>query len=79
MITGAQIRAARELLGMKISRLEELSGVSEVTIRRMEKDFGVPRARSPNVDAVEKALVGQGIRFINDSEIGVACSKSSLN
>ncbi|MCP5080306.1 MAG: hypothetical protein GY948_01265 [Alphaproteobacteria bacterium] len=64
---------------MKISRLEELSGVSEVTIRRMEKDFGVPRARSPNVDAVERALVAQGIRFIDDAEVGVARKKYDPN
>ena len=43
MITAAQMRAARALLGIDQRRLAELSGVSLPTIQRMEASQGQGR------------------------------------
>ena len=67
MITAAQLRAARALLGIDQRKLAELSGLSLPTIQRMEASDGVIRG---NVDSLMKlvaALDGGGIELISDS------------
>ena len=54
MITAAQLRAARALLGIDQRQLAEKSGLSLPTIQRMEASDGVIRG---NVDSLMK-LVG---------------------
>ena len=54
MITAAQLRAARALLGIDQRKLAELSGLSLPTIQRMEASEDVIRG---NVDSLMK-LVG---------------------
>jgi transcriptional regulator with XRE-family HTH domain len=49
MITAAQLRAARALLGIDQRKLAELSGLSVPTIQRMEASGGVIRG---TVDSV---------------------------
>jgi len=64
VITAAQIRAARALLGVDQRRLAELSGLSLPTIQRMEASEGVVRG---NVDSLVKlvgALESAGIELI---------------
>ena len=64
MITAAQLRAARALLGVDQKRLAELSGLSVPTIQRMEASDGLIRG---NVDSLMKlvgALEGAGIDLI---------------
>jgi transcriptional regulator with XRE-family HTH domain len=64
MITAAQLRAARALLGLDQRRLAELSGLSVPTIQRMEASEGVIRG---NVDSLMKlidALDRAGIELI---------------
>ena len=66
MITAAQLRAARVLLGIDQRQLAELSGLSVPTIQRMEASEGVIRG---NVDSLMKlvaALDQSGIELIND-------------
>ncbi|OWJ67414.1 helix-turn-helix domain-containing protein [Inquilinus limosus] len=66
MITSAQLRAARALLGMDQRMLAELSGLSLPTIQRMEGSGGVIRG---NVDSLVKlvgALDSAGIELIGD-------------
>jgi transcriptional regulator with XRE-family HTH domain len=66
MITAAQLRAARALLGIDQRKLAELSGLSLPTIQRMEASDGVIRG---NVDSLMKlvaALDGGGIELIAD-------------
>ena len=46
MITAAQLRAARALLGIDQRKLAELSGLSLPTIQRMEASDGVIRGKS---------------------------------
>jgi transcriptional regulator with XRE-family HTH domain len=69
MITAAQLRAARALLGIDQRKLAELSGLSLPTIQRMEGSEGVIRC---NVDSLMKlvaALEGAGIALISDNTI----------
>lgn len=64
MITAAQLRAARALLGIDQRQLAELSGLSVPTIQRMEASEAVIRG---NVDSLMKligALDAAGIEII---------------
>ena len=67
MITAAQLRAARALLGIDQRKLAELSGLSLPTIQRMEASDGVIRG---NVDSLMKlvaALDAGGVELIGDN------------
>jgi len=66
MITAAQLRAARALLGLDQKALAERSGLSVPTIQRMEASEGVIRG---NVDSLMKliaALDSLGIVLLDD-------------
>jgi transcriptional regulator with XRE-family HTH domain len=72
MITAAQLRAARILLGINQRRLAELSGLSAPTIQRMEASETMIRG---NVDSLVKliaALEAAGIEMINEGAISNA-------
>jgi len=67
MITSAQLRAARALLGIDQRQLAELSELSVPTIQRMEASNGVIRG---NVDSLMKligALDKAGIELIGNN------------
>jgi transcriptional regulator with XRE-family HTH domain len=67
MITAAQLRAARALLGIDQRKLAELSGLSLPTILRMVASDGVIRG---NVDSLMKlvaALDAGGVELIGDT------------
>ena len=69
MITAAQVRAARALLGMDQRALPEAAGLSVPTIQRMEASEGVIRA---NVDSLMKlmtALEVAGVELINEGAV----------
>jgi len=66
MLTGAQIRAARSLLGWSADVLAEHSGVHVDTIRRAERAGGVPNTSARNIHAVQISLSGAGIIFIDE-------------
>jgi len=66
MITSAQLKAARALLGVDQRRLAELAGLSLPTIQRMEASGNIIRG---NVDSLVKlisALEQAGIELIGD-------------
>jgi transcriptional regulator with XRE-family HTH domain len=66
MITAAQLRAARALLGIDQRRLAGLSGLSVPTIQRMEASETMVRG---NVDSLVKliaALDAAGIEMIDE-------------
>jgi len=72
MISAAQMRAARALLGIDQRRLAELSGLSLPTIQRMEASDGVIRG---NVDSLMKlvtALDTAGIALIGEGTVSAA-------
>ena len=69
MITAAQLRAARALLGIDQRALADLSGLSVPTIQRMEASEAVIRG---NVDSLMKlvaALDAAGIELISDGAV----------
>ncbi|WP_202308920.1 helix-turn-helix domain-containing protein [Mesorhizobium sp. L-8-10] len=69
MITSAQLRAARSLLGIDQRQLAELSGLSVPTVQRMEASEGVVRG---NVDSLMKliaALDQAGIELIGPGAV----------
>jgi transcriptional regulator with XRE-family HTH domain len=69
MITAAQLRAARALLGIDQRQLAELSGLSVPTIQRMEASEGVIRG---NVDSLMKlvgALDAAGLKLIAEGDV----------
>jgi Predicted transcriptional regulators len=70
MVTAAQIRAARALLGWSGAQLAAQAGVSLQTIRRMEGDVGPGRSTAANVHAVQKALEDAGVVFIPPGDDG---------
>ena len=66
MITAAQLRAARSLLGIDQRTLAEAAGLSVPTIQRMEASDGVIRG---NVDSLMKligALDHAGVEVIGE-------------
>ena len=72
MITAAQLRAARVLLGIDQGRLAELSGLSVPTIQRMEASETMVRG---NVDSLVKlitALDAAGIELIDEGAVSNA-------
>jgi len=69
MITGAQLRAARALIGIDQRALAQRSGLSVPTIQRMESSGGVVRS---NVDSLMKlidALAASGIELIDEGAV----------
>jgi predicted transcriptional regulator len=70
MITPAQIRAARTLVGWQQSDLAAAAGVSIATIKNVERGASDPRLST--VNAIERALLASGIIFIDpDGQGGV--------
>jgi len=67
MITAAQMRAARALLGIDQRQLAELSGVSLPTIQRMEGSEGTVRGVVDTLTKVVEALDAAGIELIGDN------------
>ncbi len=67
MITAAQMRAARALLGIDQRELAELSGVSLPTIQRMEASEGNVRGVIDTLIKVVEALDRAGIALIGDN------------
>ncbi len=66
MITAAQMRAARALLGLDQKQLAELSGVSLPTIQRMEASEGNVRGVIDTLAKVVEAFERQGVVLIGD-------------
>ena len=69
MITAAQMRAARALLGIDQKKLAELSGVSVPTIQRMEASQGNVRGIVDSLTKVVDALSAAGIELIGEGAV----------
>jgi predicted transcriptional regulator len=67
MITAAQMRAARALLGVDQRELAELSGVSLPTIQRMEASDGNVRGIIDSLTKVIEAFDNAGIELIGEN------------
>lgn len=69
MITAAQMRAARALLGIDQRQLAELAGVSVPTIQRMESSNGNIRGVITSLTKLVEALDRAGIELIGENAI----------
>jgi transcriptional regulator with XRE-family HTH domain len=67
MITAAQMRAARALLGIDQRQLAELAGLSVPTIQRMESSDGTVRGVIGSLTSVIEALDRAGIELIGEN------------
>ena len=66
MLTSAQLRAARALLGLDQKALAKLAGVSLPTIQRMEASIGNVRGVVDTLTKVVEALERSGVELIGD-------------
>lgn len=66
MITAAQLRAARALLGIDQRELAQRCGLSVPTIQRMEASEGVIRGNVDSLMKLVEALGGAGIELIGE-------------
>ncbi|WP_256646839.1 helix-turn-helix domain-containing protein [Thermomonas paludicola] len=67
MITSAQMRAARALLGIDQKTLAALAGISLPTIQRMEASTGHVRGIVDSLTKVVTALDAAGVELIGDN------------
>lgn len=66
MMTAAQLRAARALLGIDQKTLAEMAGVSVPTIQRMEASKGNVRGVVDSLSKVVDALSAAGVELIGE-------------
>jgi transcriptional regulator with XRE-family HTH domain len=66
MITAAQLRAARALLGIDQRQLAQRCGLSLPTIQRMEASNGVVRGNVESLMKLVDALASHGIELIGE-------------
>lgn len=65
LISAAQIRAGRVLIGMPQKALAARAGISEPTMKRIESDrIGPGRSSAASVQAVLDVLQAEGIEFL---------------
>jgi transcriptional regulator with XRE-family HTH domain len=69
MITAAQLRAARLLLGIDQRRLAELSGLSVPTIQRMEASETMVRGNVDSLVRLIAAFDAAGIEMIDEGAV----------
>ncbi|QEL26113.1 helix-turn-helix domain-containing protein [Bosea sp. F3-2] len=67
MMTAAQMRAARAMLGIDQRQLAEMAGVSLPTIQRMEGSQGTVRGMIESLTRVVEALDRAGIVLIGEN------------
>ena len=68
MISAAQMRAARALLGIDQKALADLAGVSLPTIQRMESSPGNVRGMVDTLTKIVEALDTSGIELIGNEQ-----------
>lgn len=68
MISAAQLRAARALLGIDQRRLAEMAGVSLPTIQRMEASRGNVRGTVETLTKIVEALDAAGVELIGNEQ-----------
>jgi transcriptional regulator with XRE-family HTH domain len=69
MITAAQLRAARALLGMDQRHLAEAAGLSLPTIQRMEASDGLIRGNVDSLVKLVEALEKAGVELIGEGAV----------
>jgi transcriptional regulator with XRE-family HTH domain len=72
MLTPAQLRAARALIGIDQRTLAELAGVSLPTIQRMETSDGYVRGVVDTLTKVVAALERHGVELISENSVSLS-------
>ncbi len=72
MLTSAQLRAARALLGLDQRALAERAGVSVPTIQRMEASDGYVRGVVESLTKVVAALEREGVELIRENDVSAS-------
>lgn len=76
LTTGNQLKAARALAGLEQRDVADRAGVHVNTIRSMESAGATAiTGRAQNVQAVQRALEGCGVEFLNHGQPGVRLAK----
>ena len=70
MLTGIQIRAARQCLRWTVGDIANSAKVSVSTIKRIEAYDGIPLVSVKNLMAVKVSLEAAGIEFIGTPDDG---------
>lgn len=65
MITPAQSRAARVLIGMTAAELATAAGIGSASVKRFESGMAVQAA---TIDAIVTALQAAGVTFLTDGQ-----------
>jgi transcriptional regulator with XRE-family HTH domain len=65
MVTAAQCRAARGLLGWNQQALARQAGVGIVTVHQLET--GVTQPRRATLEVIQRALESAGVEFIDEN------------
>lgn len=75
MMTPAQCKAARALLGLEQSEVADAAGIARATVVDFEKGLRVPRSKTLN--GIREALEAAGVEFIpeNGGGAGVRLKK----
>lgn len=72
MVTAAQMRAARALIGLSQSELANRAGVSIPTVKRCESDSErVAVVSAETQDKIRAVLEAEGVEFTNGNRPGV--------
>ena len=66
MITAGQIRAARALIGWKQTELAKAAGISEISIKNIERE--VTDSRSSTLSAIQAAFEKAGVVFLEPGD-----------
>lgn len=77
MLTAAQLRSARALLGIEQKTLADLAGVSLPTIQRMEASEGIVRGNIDTLTKVVEALDRAGVELLYIGGRGVRLKERS--
>jgi transcriptional regulator with XRE-family HTH domain len=71
MISGAQVRAARAMLGWSVRDLARRASVSIAAVQLIEEATGLPSTIREQLDAVQATLQGGGIEFLDGAAPGL--------
>ncbi len=71
MLTGAQIRAARAILGWNVAELAAAAGLSEAEVALLEAHDGAPAPGTVDLAGVARALEAAGVELLDGGAPGV--------
>ncbi|MGB8363030.1 MAG: helix-turn-helix domain-containing protein [Rhizomicrobium sp.] len=79
MITGNLIRGARGLLGWSAKTLADRAHIGTATVLRIERASDIPHCYWQTIEKIQQALLGGGVRFIVEDDIGAGVQFTTRN